>query len=373
MFQRSSQLAGSRATARRAATIVATAAIAVLLRALPASGQLPAPPVSGPGLVQLGGYAALTLTHTERPETSERPDVSELVAALMAWGQVSTRASYLVELDLAKRSTETWTGRESDRWLLPVRAYLEYAAGDLLRVRAGRFLTPVGQWNEHHAEPLTWTPTRPLTTYHPFAKSVTGLMVAGAGSVAHRDVGYALFWAPAGDLGGNLSEDEESRFVRAVGGRVAAEVHGGLTLGVSAAGVRRSQPYEPGEDDEEEGIEHHERHEETDARPLLGADLRWEGAAMELSAEGTWLPADEHARGEGGAFAQAAVHLHGPLWMVGRAEAYRLPDATHERLGFAGVALRASPHAVVKLGWQFSRRPSARIPDGWFLSFSSLF
>jgi len=363
-------LLGHGAVVLRAAALAAAALTASLAVVSPVAGQLPAPPVAAAGPFQVGGYAALTLTHAERPEKSERPEVSELVAALMAWGQLSPRASYLLELDMAKRTTETWTGRESDRLLLPVRAYVEYTAGDLLRFRAGRFLTPMGQWNERHAEPLTWTPTRPLATYRPFAKSATGLLVAGEGSVGRRDVGYALFWAPFGDVRGSLAEAEESRFVRAAGGRVAVELRPGLTVGIGGAGVVRSQPWEEEDDGEEE---HHEREEDRGTRGLVGADLRWERAGMELTSEGSWVPASEHAPAEGGAFAQAAVRVAGPVWLVGRTEAYRLPDASQERVAFAGLTVRALPHAVVKLGWQFSRRPSARIPDGWFVSLSSLF
>lgn len=360
---------------------VAVTVLAVLLAtATPASAQLPAPPVVGAGPFQIGGYAALTLSHSERPEETERPEVSELIAAVMAWGQITPRASYLVELDMAKRTTETWTGRESDRWLVPVRMYLEYSANDLLRVRVGRFLTPVGQWNERHAEPLTWTPTRPLTTYRPFAKSVTGILVAGEGAVGRKDVGYALFWAPTGRLDKRIDDVEESSFVRAAGGRVAMEVRPGLTLGLSAAGMRRSHPREEyeleapgyaGSDDWEE--EEEEREEDADTRPLFGADLRWESARMEVSAEATWLGASDEGVSERGGFAMASVRLFGPFWAVGRGESYRLPDASNVEVGFAGLALRTSPRFVAKVGWQFSERPSARIPDGWFLSFSSLF
>jgi hypothetical protein len=336
--------------------------------------------VVGSGLFQVGGYAAITVSHAERPEETERPEVSELIAALMAWGQISPRASYLVELDMAKRTTETWTGRESDQWLLPVRMYVEYAASDLLRLRVGRFLTPIGQWNEHHAEPLTWTPTRPLTTYHPFAKSLTGLLAAGERPVAGRDVGYALFWSPRGSPGGGLDAAEESAFIDAAGGRVAVEIRPGLTLGLSGARIRRSRPVDPEDPDhldshaeEDEGPEHDEREEDASERALLGADVRWERRGFEVAVEGNWLPASEHGASEGGAFALAAVHVRGPWWAVGRAESYRLPDSSTANVGFAGLALRASPRFVAKLGWQFTENPSSRIPDGWFVSLSSLF
>jgi hypothetical protein len=346
-----------------------------------AAAQLPAPPVLGPGRLQLGGYAAVTFSRPEHPETVERFEVSEFVAALLVWGQIVPRVSYLVEMDVAKRTTATWTGREADQRLVPVRAYLEYARSDLLRLRAGRFLTPVGQWNEGHAEPLTWTPTRPLTTYRPFGKSLTGLLLAGEGRLGGRDAGYALFWSPAVRIR-NSAEEDETSFVRALGGRVATELHPGVTVGVSVGDVRRSRP--PDDDTVPDGValslraEHadddrDERHEDAQTRILAGADVRWVGSRFELTVEGAWLPAVEHAAYEGGAFAQGAFQIAGPVWGVGRAEVFRPVDGLTVRVGYAGLTVRAGPRFVAKMGRQFSRRPSERIPEGWFLSFSSLF
>jgi len=368
--------------------------VALLAGAAPLAAQLPAPPVVGTGPVQVGGYVGLTLTRPEHPENVEEVEVGELVAAAMAWGQLSQRASYLVELDMAKRTTETWTGRESDRRFDPVRLYLEYGFSDLLRLRAGRFLTPVGQWNERHAEPLTWTPTRPLTTYRPFAKSLTGVLVAGEGSLAGRDAGYAVFWAPSSSLESHFEASEESAFANAIGGRVALEASPGLTVGLGAARLRRSQPRDPEaaegqaamgaslhERDNlgapaaalQEDHESDEREEESEGRVLLGADLRWTHADAELSVEGVWLPSAEEAPYERGLFVQGAFRLAGPVWAVGRGEVYRPVDGEAARLGYAGLTFRGGPHLVVKFGKQLVRHASPRIPDGWFLSFSSLF
>jgi hypothetical protein len=351
------------------ARTIGAAFAALLVLVTPARAQLPAPPVVGTGPVQIGGYGSVTISRPEHPEEVEGVDVSELAAALLAWGRIAPRASYFVELDMAKRISETWTGRETSERLVPVRLYLEYTASDLLRLRAGRFLTPIGQWNERHAEPLTWTPTRPLTTYRPFAKSLNGLLVAGEGAIAGRDMGYAMFWAPSWNVR-PVEEAEESSFINAVGGRFAIEVYPGLTLGVSAARMRRSQPPDPGETQE---TETEEREEESTHRALLGGDLRWETPRFEVTAETAWLPRTEHQIDEGGAFVLAAVRVAGPVWGVARAELYRPVDDRTARTAFAGLTLRAGPHLVVKLGRQFSKRPSTKIPDGWFLSFSSLF
>ncbi len=345
--------------------------LGLALGASPGLAQLPAPPVVGTKTLQIGGYGALTVTRPEHPEDVEKVEVSELVAAVLAWGRLSPRASYFVELDMAKRTTETWTGRESDDRVAPVRLYGEYAFDDLARLRAGRFLTPVGHWNERHAEPLTWSPTRPLSTYRPFAKSLTGLLLAGEGTVAGRDAGYAVFWAPSLGLDRHFEEDEETEFDHALGLRVATEVRPGWTLGLGAARIRRSQPpdstfLQPEGDDEE-------RENEDESRGLLAADLRWAGLWAEFDVEAVWLPASEHEGAESGVFGQAAVRLGGPVWAVGRVEHYSPVDGGGLDLGYAGLTIRPSARFVVKVGRQFVRRSTSRIPDGWFLSFSSLF
>jgi hypothetical protein len=99
----------------------------------------------------------------------------------------------------------------------------------------------------------------------------------------------------------------------------------------------------------------------------------WQAPDVEVVAEGSWPLAGEDAPYEGGMFVSSAVRLGGPVWGVARAESSRPVDGLESWLGYAGVPVRASPSLVVKFGRQFSERPSARIPEGWFLSFSSPF
>jgi len=337
--------------------------------------QLPAPAISAGSPLVVGGYASVTFVHPEKRSPGSDRDaiqVDELVAALMGWGDLTSRLSYFLELDMAKRTQETWTGREAKESLIPVRLYMEYAASDLLRIRAGRFLTPVGQWNEIHAEPLTWTPMRPLATYRPFAKSLTGLLVGGEGSIHGHDAGYAVFWAPGTDLDRDLESAEESSFARALGGRVAAELRPGLFVGVSGARMRRVRPAYPLEDSLAVG-ELGELEEDPRDRTLLGADLRWAASRVEVLAEGTWLlPRGDEPR-EGGAYVLGAVRVTGRLWAVAKGEVYSPVDLRRAHMLYGGVTWRGGRHLVVKLGRQFTNRSSRRIPDGWFLSFSSLF
>jgi hypothetical protein len=363
--------------------------LAAFAFARPLAAQLPAPPVVAESPFAWGGYASLVVAKPERPKAIGQDDVREFAAALLAWGQLTPRGSYFAELDVAKRTSDTWTGRETDERLTPVRLYLEYRASDRLRIRAGRFLTPIGQWNEAHAEPLTWTPTRPLTSYRAFSKSITGLLAAGTGSLGDRDWGYALYWAPNLGVDGGVDERQETSALSALGGRVVLELRQGLTLGVSGSRARRSRPvlddgalpsihsarlaYAEGTADHD-GSGEDDRDDEEHARPILGADLRWDRPALRLLAEGVWVPADESRRSaEGGGFILGSARVYGPLWAVAKGELYRPAGEGGVAIGYLGVTLRHSARLVVKAGYQFSQHPSRRIPSGWFVSFSSLF
>lgn len=365
----------------------------------PAAAQLPAPPVFGDGLIQLGGWGDVTLGRAWKADGTRKLDVTDLAAALMAWGQLGARASYFVEMDVAKRTTETWTGREADQRFQPVRMYLEYTFNDLLRVRAGRFLTPIGQWNEAFAAPLTWTPTRPLATFRPFAKSLTGLLVAGSGVLAGHDAGYALFWAPQGDFDSDYDDPQESSFKHALGGRAAIELKPGVTLGLSAARLRRSHPHEAEGFDYGDGEAYAAfrgarapaalpgtrtvtiprlnadalRDEDLTARNLLALDFRWDGSRAQIQAEGTWLLPAGAAPYEGGAFVVGAVRVAGPVWAVAKVERYQPVEGATANLGYLGLTARTGRHLVIKAGREFTDRTSPRIPDGWFLSLSSIF
>ncbi len=362
----------------------AALALAAALLAAPVAAQLPAPPASAPGPVSAGGYAAVTLRVSPGDSADSDPELNEAAVALLLSGTPWRRLSYFAEIEAASVSRETFTGREDERWLEVERAYLELAASDALRLRVGRFLTPVGQWNELHAAPLTWTAGRPLTTYRAFAKSTTGAMVAGQFALGPRDAGYAVWVAPGIGLEG---EGEESTFLRAAGTRAVFELVPGLHVGFSSAGIRASRRAggpEPDEDDESPDAtrlpadrardpEDDDRLEDRETRALMGADLSWTIGGFHLLSEATWLSASGDAPAERGGYVQAAVPLARGLHLVGRAEAYDPVVSGPLRIYTAGLNWRPTSRLALKVERQATSRPSRRVADGWLVSLSGLF
>ncbi len=358
------------ATAITAATLLAAAAS-------PSRAQLPAPPVSSASAVHVGGYGGVVFGRATRYGEGTAVAVTEGNAALLLSGTVARRLSYFGELEVASTTRENWTGRVEERGLDLVRLYAEYAFTDALRLRIGRFLTPVGQWNEVHAEPLTWTAHRPLTTYRPFAKSMTGAMATGVVGLAGHDAGYALYAAVPG---APFRYSEESAFREAFGFRGALEVFRGLFVGVSGVAFRAERPLGPDDDGEapDSGSEEspdEEWKEDAGSRGLLGVDLSWRVHGVELLAEATTLSSTAVAPQERGAFVQLAVPVARSvgLYAVGRTEYYDPVVDSPLSIQTLGLTLRPSRHWTVKFDRQLRDRPSFRVPDGWYLSVSGIF
>ncbi len=347
-----------------------------------ARAQLPAAPASSPERIKLGGYAGITLT---RPLDSSSVKVAEGNVALIVSGSLTPRISYLGELDAVNSSRQNYAGRQDDSQFELARLYAELTYNDLLRLRVGRFLTPVGQWNEIHAEPLTWTAVRPLASYRSFAKYSTGLMLAGQGSIAGRDAGYALWAAPSLNL--TEIEEDELEFTGAFGGRVALEAVRGVWIGASGGLVRERRPKSSFDDDTipeppeppeipgdtTEDPEDPEDRDESHGRVLAGLDLTARYGGFELRAEATWLQRGLDRPEERTAFVQLAAPLGGGLFAIGRGEYSRPLGGQTGRIGLVGLHWRAPGRFVFKLERQAAGASAQAVATGWFLSVSRLF
>lgn len=341
-------------------------ALALLALPVPARAQLPASPIIPAGRIHLGGYASIVLSRGAATDVDGDLDFAEAAASLLVSGGVRS-FSYFGEIEAAGRSRDNFAGEPDVEALEIERLYGEYAFADAFRIRLGRFLTPVGQWNEIHAEPLTWTAVRPMTTYRAFAKSTTGVLVGGTVPLAGRDAGYAVYYAP--NFGDGRDEDRETRFIRALGGRAAVELVPDLVLGASLADVRESRPipdtYAPDE--------RPDRDDDADPRTLVGADLSWRVGRTELLAEGTLLSATADRDREEGAFLQAATRVWRGLHVVVRGEYFDPVPIEPARMLTVGAVYRARRYFTFKLERQFSSLASNQAPDGWFVSASVLF
>jgi hypothetical protein len=349
----------------------------LLLCALPAvlSAQVPAPAASSGLPLHVGAYGGAVL-NTPALDDWGAARVSETSASVLVSGTPWRRLAYFAELDAVSRSDENYAHLETERSLDLARLYAEYAFSDALRVRVGRFLTPIGEWNEVHAEPLTWTSIRPLTTYRSFAKSVTGVLLGGEAPLGGHESGWALYAARSG-FG---HEEHEVRFDDVVGARGALELRDGWWLGASGAVLRERRPLVDDDDLTETPDQERDEDQNGDGdvldrspRGLLGLDARASVHGVELTSEATWLSplAAEHA--EWGAFGQVAVPLVGPWFAVGRIERFTPRSGPASTTGTLGTVLRPRSWITLKAERQLAPTDVPRLAHGWFLSASVLF
>ena len=158
------------------------------------------------------------------------------------------------------------------------RLYADYHTRSGITLRFGKFLTPVGQWNLVHADPLVWTVSRPLTTTGSFSRHASGAMLYGTVTFKQNDLDYWLFADDSKDLAFTRSHNLaftdygasstlRNDFQHAVGGQFLYHMlDDRLSLGASYVRYALKNPQQQ--------------------YRLTGIDFGWSGRRVEFSGEG---------------------------------------------------------------------------------------
>ena len=266
----------------------------------------------------------------------------------IAWWEPSPAWKVLGEVDLQDviqvPHHESGDGTDSASFVALDRLYVDYHVTDSLTVRGGKFLTPIGRWNQEHSDPLVWTVLRPLISQSAFPTSATGLMLLGSLPLSDRWVDYQLYAADGGDWRPN---PRSRTFDRAVGARVSTSLDRDLQLGVSLS-----------------------RFDESDYAStrftLVGIDAAWSWHRVEFSGEAIARRGTGGGTGnENGWFGQAVVPLSDRWWAVTRVEAYRRAAApARSRTALVGLVYKSGRHWVFKAEWARASGDSEGLPSG---------
>lgn len=233
------------------------------------------------------------------------------------------------------------------------RLYADYAYSEDATVRTGRFLTPVGRWNQIHADPLVWTTHRPLATERLFPLNVNGLMLQGALPLGSGALEYALYGEAIHDMRRNR---DEVPFENTRGARVAFS--GPVETGLSLLDFREEIPGNP-----------HYR--------LLGVDFfaahnGWE-ASGELYRRYLAGTGDDFSDAGKGGYLQGVAPLGKRWFAVARVEALQRPIEGSIRRWLIGTAWRMDEKRVLKLDYMGGSTERPEAPKGMFASFAVLF
>lgn len=329
--------------------------------------------------ITLGGYLTAEAQRLRSGESRFRSSH----ASVFAWWEGRAdleRLKLLAEADLENAIVERrgpFGGEtRAEQRLSLQRLHADWTVDDALRLRAGKFLTPVGRWNLSHAGPLVWTTNRPLMTRSVYPRQLTGLMAGGELLLGASSLGWSAYGSNGWEWDADPGQD---LFASVRGLRGVLRSGGGLQVGLSWA-------------------RYEQRGSRGEPRTLQGLDLLWQHRGFELQAE--WLRTEplhpqalpvpprpgagvrptQRAEPTRGAYVQGVVPL-GPwapllaqVSLVARHE--RLRDtavAATFRQSTLGLAWRPQPALSLKAEYQWSRgRPDLAV-DGWAGSVSVLF
>ncbi|WP_245652694.1 hypothetical protein [Methylophilus rhizosphaerae] len=306
---------------------------------------------------RVGGYTSVDL-HVPRTEPT-RLNWNEL-SMIVTWDK-NTRIKFFGELDL--EDPASYTHRQGldfrEAYINPERLYFDLNINENANLRLGRFLTPLGRWNQLHASPLVWTASRPLATTELFPSFTSGVQLFGNLPFSERSLDYQVYSAT---MNAQPESRGETEYKDARGARIAlnnvfnfTDENAGLnTIGLNYSSYREEQPGGP-------------------KYRLLGLDFLLEFNRWELSGE-TYTRKAEHGRiGGSGSYLQSAFFIKSDWYWITRLESLHQPAAPNAERWVLGVTKRLKPNQLLKFEIVGGNGEYEDVPRGFATSFAMMY
>ncbi len=247
------------------------------------------------------------------------------------------------------------------------RFYFDHNLSARTTLRLGKFLTPVGRWNQIHADPLVWTVSRPLTTSAAFARNASGVQLYGSWPLDKSAIDYQVFIDDSAQLDPTEGHEKTymdlsvrpnppSSFIRGGGARLQYRAFDdALQAGVSVA--------------------HFQLKDLPGYKDMVGADLFYTRNDTEFSGEMVYRKNDGGAgKSEWGGFLQLVVPLANDFYGIIVHERYKA-EMFNEPVNSTslGITYRPRPPFSIKLERRESYGEARLAPDGWLFSIALLF
>ncbi len=318
-----------------------------LLVALVACNQVYAADLNLPYGIDLGGYTTVRAQQNRHGKASAGWD--ELSFILQWDNQDRLKLFAEIELEQPIKWSEGSALKTTDSYIDVERMYADYQFSNQLNVRAGRYLTPIGRWNQLHASPLVWTTTRPVATSQLFPTALNGLMLHGVQPFEEAALEYALF----AELVKDQKDDFYERIFRnARGARV--KYAGMADIGITYM-----------EFDEKEDIHRDFR--------MLSVDFYKSYQGWEFSGEAFFRKQRGTQESSGGAYLQAVAPLGSDWYLVGRLETFNQSDAKTVERNIVGLTWRFKPNQLFKIEYATGHQQDPFMPTGLLTSIAILF
>ena len=139
--------------------------------------------------LHIGGYFSTDYFFTNGNNEFELDDV-----AFLAYGSLTSRLSYFIELEAAPFYTHDFNAKEAttNTTFHYERLYLDYRISEMFNVRLGKQITPIGYWNLEPINVLRDTSSNPIYSRIMYPKLLTGLDIYGYLDEENK-INYHLF------------------------------------------------------------------------------------------------------------------------------------------------------------------------------------
>ncbi len=298
--------------------------------------------------LNIGGFSSFELVRDEGEATTVALEGINLLALYepRSWLRafVELEAGPIFEYDTDGDDLRFQPTGEFERF------YLDLERSDQLKVRVGRFRTPIGRWNLVPAEPFVWTANDPVFLQRAFADRETGGMLFGSLYPSGGTLSYWLY----GQVGNPFADDIEPVTPdHNVGGRIEySGARGEWSLGASTLAT------------ESDG----------DWSYLGGLDGEWHLGPVTLTSELTAADGEIEELDLWGGYVQAVVEALPTFYLVGRYEHFE--PAGPERavdLEDVGVAWIPRPWLQLKATYRLADHETEDVTRGLTASLSVLF
>lgn len=293
--------------------------------------------------LRLAGYSSLELVREEGGPLEVGWDEASL---LINW-QALERLRLFAEPEVEGVAFANTDGDQGLGRFEVERLYGDYEYSDLVNLRYGKFLTPVGRWNVVHAPHLVWTTRRPRTTRAFFDQHTTGAMLFGKVFSAAGRLNYSLF----GQFADSLEPVEQPvNADRSAGGRLQWTASNQVSLGANYLTFRDDGGWQQ----------------------LAGVDFAWRQDDWEALGESSVTKLEGASSLRWGAYGQVARRLFESTWGIGRFEQFDPGTEPSVRLVTLGLARRWAA-LVLKAEYSITDHRVPYAPGGFEASAALVF
>lgn len=282
--------------------------------------------------LHIGGYFSLDYSISNEKRQFRLDDVAVLV-----YGDLSSKLSYLIELEAAPFYVKNYTTDTStkDTTFHYERMYVNYTHSEMFNIRIGKQITPIGYWNLEPINVLRDTSSNPLYSNKMFPKLLTGVDLHGYLD-NDNSLKYHLFMQNNDDLDEDYINIKNDYFI---GASLEYEILDELSFGGAVGNYKTI-------DDDSDVV-------------LYQLDAKYDNYPFVVQAEMAYNDIDNKLTGitnhQFAAYSQATYNLDMKNAIIGRYEYFEenhIDDASH--IGVIGYSYRPMYSVSFKAEYQFN-------------------